>query len=659
MKYLLTLLFFSLLFNINAQERKIHTCRNANHAHRLSKITYPGDSNIDITYYKLAIEITASPEYLSGYVTVEARTVADSLKDFYLDLQNTMTVDSVVANNNTATFTHTSNKINISLDKTVMKDSLISVNVYYRGVPGSSGFGSFEFNNQGGSPAIWTLSEPYGAADWWPSKNTPADKADSSDVWITVSDQLTPVSNGSLEEVIENGDGTHTYKWKNSYPIAQYLISLAITDYYLYTNYYHYSETDSMPVTHYNYPSNWDEARKSDLDKTPLMIELFADLFGEYPFVNEKYGHAEFGWGGGMEHQTISSMGYFYESIVAHELAHQWFGDKITCKDWHHIWLNEGFATYLEALWDEHYHGPDAYMENILDNMGEPGQYGTAKSARGTIYVQDISTTNQIFNSARSYAKGAVVLHMLRGVLGDSLFFKGMKAYITDPELAYDVATTEDFQEIMENESGVDLNYFFQEWIYGENYPKYSYNWFGEINVDNSSTVNVTISQRTNSNPTFFTMPIQLKISTSQGDTLVTVFNDQQEQSFLIPVNGIPNSVELDPNNLIMKDIESAVQVDENGVSVNSYKLEQNYPNPFNPSTVINYYIPEQTNVILKIYDVLGNELATLVNEIQQAGHHNYTLNFTDVLPGISSGVYIYTLETPNYRESRKMMLLK
>ena len=240
--------------------------------------------------------------------------------------------------------------------------------VYYHGTPGSSGFGSFAFSSQGGNPAIWTLSEPYGAKDWWPAKDTPADKADSADFWITVSTSLKAVSNGKLMSIVDNGNGTHTYKWKNSYPIAQYLLSMAITNYAEYTNYYHYSPSDSMPINHFLYPENLN-SNISQLNKTPGMIEIYSQQFGQYPFINEKYGHAQFGWGGGMEHQTVSSMGGFSDGLIAHELAHMWYGDNITCKDWHHIWLNEGFATYGEGVIYENWYGKACYDNYIASEM--------------------------------------------------------------------------------------------------------------------------------------------------------------------------------------------------------------------------------------------------------------------------------------------------
>ena len=376
---------------------------------QLSKVQYPGDSKIDITYYGLKLAVTSNPNYLSGSVVIGVKVDTSDIINCFLDLRNALTVDSIKLNGINTTYSHSNNIINIDLDRTYLQDETFSVEVFYQGVPGSSGFGSFEFSSHAGTPAIWTLSEPYGAPDWFPCKDTPADKADSSDVWITVADIFTGVSNGTLESVTNNGNGTKTFYWKNHYTIDHYLISLAITNYLQYDTYFHYGQNDSMLISHFVYPENFNSTRKQYLDETDDMIEVFSDRYGMYPFIEEKYGHAEFGWGGAMEHQTCTSIGSFGTGIISHELAHQWYGDMITCKDWHHIWLNEGFATYSEAVYVEAKSGKAAYDSYIANEMN------SAKNAQGTIWVQDISSVGQIFNDERSYAKGGCVLHMLRG----------------------------------------------------------------------------------------------------------------------------------------------------------------------------------------------------------------------------------------------------
>ena len=621
---------------------------------RLNKIEYPGDSSIDVTYYKLNLAITYTPNYLRGAVTVNAKSNSQSLTNFFLDLQDALTVDSVISNGKPLTFTHANAKLNINLDKPYNTGELFSVIIYYEGVPGSSGFGSFEFGNHSGQPAIWSLSEPYGASDWWPCKDTPADKADSSDVWLTCDSSFKAVSNGTLEDIVNNNNGTYTYKWKNHYPIAQYLISLAIADYVEYTTYFHYTAADSMPVENFIYPETFNSV-KSDLDKTTTMLEVFSQRYGPYPFLREKYGQVQFGWGGGMEHQTITSLGSFGEDIQAHELAHQWYGDKITCKDWNDIWLNEGFATYSEAVYFEATQGENTYRSMTQQDMEN------AMSAQGSVYVQDISSVNNIFNYDRTYAKGAVVLYMLRGITGDSTFFNIMRTYAADPKVAYGVATTADFEADAEKVYGQSLKYFFDEWIFGENYPHYNVSWnFNSIGNGNYN-INLNIVQTINTNPAFFTMPIKIKISTSVSDTTVTRFNNAQSQQINIIVKGSPNYLTFDPDNQILKDINITDTADP--TKPKFFYLEQNYPNPFNPVTKIKYTIPVQKNgfvpVKLVVYDLLGREIATLVNTKQATGTYevSFPLNGNDNL--LHSGVYFYSLTAGDFRSTKKMLLLK
>ena len=622
---------------------------------KADKVLYPGDSTFDVTYYGLNLTLDYNSRTLTGIVTVSAKSKENDLTSIFLDLQNPLTVTAVKLNNQDLSFTHANAKLNITLDKVYSLNEPFSVTVYYHGTPGSSGFGSFAFDTLVGHPAIYTLSEPYGASDWWPCKDTPADKADSSDMWITCASNFIPVSNGTLVDTVNNGNGTHTYHWKNNYPIAQYLISMAISDYVTYTNYFHYAPADSMPIVNYIYPEQL-SSYKPVLDKVPQMLQIFSNKFELYPFITEKYGHAEFGFSGGMEHQTIASIGTyaFTEGVLAHELTHQWFGDKVTCKDWQNIWLNEGFATFGEALYYEYEYGEANYKSTIDLRMD------AAKNAVGSVYVQDISTVASIFDYYRSYAKGCVVLYMLRNIVGDTEFFQILRNYLDDPLLAYNSATTEDFQAHAEAVYGSSLNYFFHEWIYGENFPDYSINWNYHPIGNNQFSITLDINQSVNSNPAYFTMPVQVKIGSAFGDTLITLFNNQQNQQFIFTVNGLPSSLTFDPDNHILKDI-TITSVGELQTPL-KYELSQNYPNPFNPTTKISYSLSQRSMVTLKLYNSIGEKVLTLVNKEEDGGVYTISLDGKN----LSSGVYFYRIEAVplnnqkgNFVDTKKMIHLK
>jgi aminopeptidase N len=669
MKYymaIFTLLLSSIIYAQNAAQIDSEAKKEAfRRLYKSSAAYYPGDINIDAKYYKLNLSFQGYPtNHINGVVTMTAAAKVNNLTNISLDLKYLLTVSSVTCGGNNLSFTQVDNKVNITLNKAYNSGEQFTLDITYSGYPtgGSGAISSASisfYDETNNKDLIATLSEPYGSKDWWPCKDDPADKADSSDVWITVDKWYVGVSNGTLTGTVDNGNGTKTWKWKNHYPIATYLISVACSNYGTYTDTWTYSG-GTMPLVHYCYPEKMNQAREAAVAKTKDMLTIYSDKFGLYPYTKEKYGHAEFAWGGGMEHQTVTSMGANCMSsvnIISHELGHQWFGDKITCKDWHHIWLNEGFATYCEAVYREGtFEGRNGYINEIEGNLYN------ARYARGTLYVQDITDENEIFNSARSYSKGATVLHMLRGVMGDSAkFYTALRNYLKDPSLAYGVATTEDFRRHAEAVYGQSLKYFFDEWIYGENYPSYTVTWNNTAApANNIYPVRVTISQTTGTtNPSFFTMPVQIKFTRASGDTTVTVFNNAQTQNFYLSIKGQPTSLTFDPDEWLLRNPNPPVIKDTTFIEPvpTDYALYQNYPNPFNPATVITYQLPNSSNVQLKVYDVLGREITMLVNEYKSAG--KYTIPFSTANLGLASGVYYYTLQTDNFIQTKKMIFLK
>ncbi|MEO8210150.1 MAG: M1 family metallopeptidase, partial [bacterium] len=407
----------------------------------------------DVQNYKLKLSFDIPKKYIFGNLEMTALNLSDTLNKIYLNFSSNMKANTVKLNDEVISFKQEKDYIVIdSKYKTIASNNFI-VEIDYEGSPKNEGFDSFGFKTFDDEPAIYTLSEPNYAATWWPCKDLTTDKT-TFEMIITIPPQLTAVSNGSLLEVKDESNGDKTFYWKESYPITTYLVSIAIGKYDKWSD--TYSSIDSskqMPVDYYSYPTYTDRA-KVDWKNTVSMIEYFSKTFGEYPFINEKYGMAMFGWiSGAMEHQTISSMGYTlvngsgkYEDIVVHELVHQWFGDAISPKTWKDIWLNEGFATYGEALWEEHTNGKEAYRIFMKKN-----DYG---SFQGTVYNPE----GFIFGPT-VYNKGAWCLHMLRGLVGDTVFFNIIKTYYD--RFKYKTADTYDFKKVCEEVSGTDLTYFF------------------------------------------------------------------------------------------------------------------------------------------------------------------------------------------------------
>ncbi len=537
-----------------------------------ARLAYPGDNNIDIKYYGLDLKITANPNYLSGHVQINF-TAKNTLTEAQFDLKNNFLIDSILVNNNISTFTHQQEKITVSLPKPMATNEQAQVKIYYRGVPPTGPEAGFFFQTHSSAreSVISTLSEPYGAPDWWPCKDNPADKADSADIKLTMSTFYTPVSNGKMVSKTVLGDGFHTYHWRTRYPIAHYLISIAASNYTEINQWYVNSKNDSMPIVHYLYPEvATNTTTRGVINNTAKMLSLFSDKFGEYPFFEEKYGHAMFNFGGGMEHQTISSMGGFSNGLVAHELAHQWYGDKVTCKTWQDIWVNEGFATYSECIWYENNNGLPAYNQVIQQYMDY------AKNSRGSIFVQNPNDINEIFSFERTYAKGAIVLHMLRGVLGDDIFYKVLKEFAAG-EYAFGVAGIDDFKKVAEAVSKLDLSYFFEEWLYGQGYPKYRFGW-SPISANNSFGAAINIINQ-GSSSTKFTMPVKLLFTLEDGTTETRVVLVDQSES-LQEINGFKQavkSVTFDPNNEILKEL---VLVPGIVTANNSENYDMVYPNP-------------------------------------------------------------------------------
>jgi hypothetical protein len=502
----------------------------------------------DMDYYKIDLAIDHITEIVGGRVDTYGSVVVSSLDSVMVNLLSSMTVDSVYSLSGNLSFNHADDHLTVYLDAQYLTGEQFYFTVVYHGHPSSSsGFLGMEFSQRGGLPLITTLSEPMGARSWWPCNDISKDKIDSVDIIVTVDTSLVVSSNGLIESEVDNGNGTHTTHWKSRYPIAPYLVSLGIHPYAVWYDYYNYGPSDSMPLHFYVYPDHNMYSRTFFDGIIVHMIENLTIPFGTYPFIEEKYGCTHFDWGGAMEHQTntsttSSSFGYS-QPVVSHELGHQWWGDMVTCDDWHHIWINEGFAVYSEALYFEADSGTDyyhAYMNSFEYTGG------------GSIYIDDTTSVWNIFSS-RVYDKGGWVLHMLRHVVGDNIFFEALAHY--RDQYIWKSATTEDFQGAVEDVAKEDLDWFFQEWIYGTYRPNYRYSYIFEEDPGGWWNTYLHIRQTQNTDPNAFTMPIDMKITTTVGSETQVVFNDEREQNFILHTDDEPLSVNFDIDRWISRSV--------------------------------------------------------------------------------------------------------
>lgn len=493
-------------------------------------------NNFDIHYYRCQWEIDPAVRFISGSVTTYySITLAGD--NIVLDLMNTLVVDSVKQRNVPLVFSQTNNTLVVNFPATVNVGTKDSISIFYKGIPAETGFGSFIQTTHATVPVIWSLSEPYGARDWWPCKNGLDDKADSIDIFITHPNIYRAASNGMLQsETVAAGNKTITH-WKHRYPIATYLIAIAVTNYAVFNNSVQLGSV-TLPMQTHCYPESL-ALFQANTQKVLDAMVYFHNNYGEYPFIKEKYGHVQFGWGGGMEHQTATFLVTPSESLMAHELGHQWFGDKVTTYSWQDIWLNEGFATYLAAIYlEDRYPGTAlASRRAVIDNItSQPG---------GSVKVDDTTNVSRIFSSRLSYYKGSYLVYMLRWVLGDEDFFTAVKNYHNDPNLAYGFVSTAQLKAHMEQVSGKNLTRFFDQWYAGQGYPSYQVKW----SQLGTGGVKITMNQTT-SHPSvsFYEMPVALKFKNATQEKTVLVDHTSNGQVFTRDIGFIPDTVLVDPD---------------------------------------------------------------------------------------------------------------
>ncbi len=586
-------------------------------------VSNPNTANYDLTYQKL--QFTVNPlvvaPHIAGKVT-STFTALSNMTTVTFDLAKSLNVSSVKRNNQPLTYTqNTSNELVIDLGTSVSAGTSATVEIIYAG-NAPQGQEAFTRDTHNGTPIIYTLSEPFGSSDWWPCKQDLTDKVDSIDVYITAPTQFISVSNGLEIGQTINGNSRTTH-FKHNYPIPAYLIAIAVTDYIILEEEAG-TAPNTFPIINYIYPESLNFV-ESQLEATLPIMNLYESLFQTYPYATEKYGHAQFGWGGGMEHTTVSFMGGFSRGLIAHELAHQWFGDKVTCGTWQDIWLSEGFAVYLSGLVIEDQDGESAYRSYKQSEIDYITYYPS-----GAVYLTPVEAQNsdRIFSSRLTYSKGGMVVNMLRLKLGTEAFLIGLNNYLNDPALAYKTALTPQLQAHLEAASGMDLTEFFSDWVYNQGYPSYT---VSEYN-DSPGKVKVRINQ-TQSHPSvnFFEMPVPVRLKGSNGQELdVVLDNTVNGEYFIVNCPFAITSIEFDPNRDIISADNSAFLDNQQFNKVTGVKL---YPNP---AAYMLYSSLENDAEIVKA--TFRNALGQVV--MQSNNESNWNVS------ALSAGVHFITIET-------------
>ncbi|MCZ6775009.1 MAG: M1 family aminopeptidase [Ignavibacteria bacterium] len=612
--------------------------------------SYVGPQPFDMLHYSLDLSLSLLTDSLGGKTTMTLvlTSAVDSVVLHAVGLQlDTVRVDrlqkSISFNPMDETFT-------IFLNGMRNPGDTLRIEINYERIPGyprpSSRQGYYYFRDTlVGLPSNlgYTFSEPSDARFWMPCYDEPWEKA-TAEINLTIPVGYLAASNGKLSGTTDNGDGTVTWHWREDHQIATYLMCITASAFTIPTLSYVTSTNDTIPVQYYVWSADSVECA-AYLPTVREMVVEYSRLFDEYPF--DKYGMTAiipFTYLG-MEHQSLTTINWYFKTdrrVVSHELAHQWWGDLVTCGTWADIWLNESFATYSEALWQEHVGGMPALKSYMRDTLSE-FQFA---SWQGAIY-DPVGQGFNLFDRV-VYSKGAWVLHTLRGAVGDSTFFNVLRAY--REKYQSKSAITAEFAAVVDSVMGIDMSWFFDQWIYGPGWPTYSYSYSW-----GNDTVSLVIDQLQSTSWPTYKMPMQVRVHHPGGSTDFVVLDSMRTQSFGLPLSTQPDSVELDPNYWILKQIAPPPLSVDVGETPTSYRLDQNYPNPFNPTTSIRFALPSSGFVRLEVFSTLGEEVTTLVAHELPAGIHAVNWNARD----LASGVYLYRLRAGDYVDTKKLLLLK
>ncbi len=656
-------LFFPLLFIINAQDFSgmpgSAYCSMKKSGSAALPLR-PFNTNLDIqhsfnvTKYTLNVDLyncysAPYPKSFTGSVMITFK-VDSLLNSIKLNAENfSLVIDSVRLAG--VSFTHVNDYLTVQLNRTYTPGETANVKIYYK----HNNVSDFAFYSNSGT--VFTDCEPEGARRWFPCWDKPSDKA-LFELTAKVKANVKLGSNGRLADSTLAGDFL-TYHWISDQNVATYLMVMTSkVNYQLNIGWWHKisNPADSIPLRYY---FNLGENPAPVMAIMPAMTTWYSQNFIEHPFPKNGFAtlNSDFVWGG-MENQTLTSLcpGCWQESLAAHEYAHQWFGDMITCSTWADIWLNEGFATWSEAFWYESYGGYTAYKNTINSDASNYLANNPGWPVSDPAWAVHTPSVDTLFNYAITYAKGACVLHQLRYVLGDSLFFQTLKGYCADTTLKFHSATVADFNAKVNQVTGENYNWYFDEWIFQPNHPVYQ-NLYDFQNLGTGQWQVDFLAKQVQTNPPFFKMPLEVLVRFADAtDTTFRVMNDVNSQRFSWIVGKQPVSFKFDPNRqIVLKGGGTSVGINDGLAASVHANLSQNSPNPAGNITHINYDIDESMHVTVEITDMLGVILMRPIDMQQAAGHYEVNLDCSK----LAAGNYLYKLAAGNTRQVKKMVIIK
>lgn len=651
--FIYTFIFFYSFAQLVAQQhycsdykskRGIKSISTAGTRARTAAGTVPPETKYDLKFYHLNLNVERNTRYISGNVLSKAKVVAASLDSFAFVLHVNHTIDSVYVNGAKRNFIRRDSLVLATAGTPIPQNTVFDAIVYYRGsspTGGGAAIGdgySTGTSTSWGNQVSWSLSESLCAYQWFPCKQDLTDKIDSSWVFATTDSANMVGSNGLLKNVVSIGSKKR-YEWKSRYPIDYYLISVATAKYRAY-NFYakpQYLAPDSILIQNFVYDNaiyntSWN-TQKTALNKIKQTLEMECKLYGMYPFYKEKYGHSMAPFSGGMEHQTMTSLGFFDFEIDAHELGHQWWGDNVTCKAWKDIFINEGWASYTEYLCDQYL---GSISGNSASNKMNTVHNSVMSQPGGSSYFTNADTMDAsvIFDSRLTYDKGSAIIHSLRyEINNDSTFFNAIRSF--QNTYRGSTASVIDFRNFMQTYTGMSFVQFFNQWYYGEGYPTFDVKW---NQAGHTFVMQSTQTQSMPSSVPLFKTPVDYRISrTAMADTLVRLQHNTGVENYTLSLNGIVTGITVDPGNWILNKVIGPVKDASLTTGIETQTKEEALvfvgPNP--TSSELNVYLYHNTKATVEIVDLAGKMVLTKTIEAQAEFD----------ISKFANGVYVVTIK--------------